>query len=151
MLNIQEIESLIKEKDIAIVGNTISAGNQTFYVFIKTILDANQKQTPSSYLLNTISQSLKEQGATIYFIQINEQTDDLDGSLRTCLFGYFPSLLRNSYLSIDNKKASVWIEPKVTLRGTVASIATISSATAACGAGRCTARRPVAISRGCAS
>ncbi|QDG74463.1 hypothetical protein FJ695_00435 [Labrenzia sp. PHM005] len=120
MPNIKELEDTLSSKGIELAGPIVvnNTDLDEYFVFVNSKLDKSRKRSPSSHTLNQISQMYKDSGATVSFVIVEGDRDNIDSSLKTMLFGRFPEMVRNSFASISNTKADVWIEPKRSLTET---------------------------------
>ena len=113
----REIETLLTENGVALAGPIVSnqEAQPTFMAFVKAKLHADGRREPSAFLLNQISAKALQTGIQLSFVLIDGERDDLDGSLKTMLFGKFPDFIRNSFSTFSGRTADIWIEPKQVL------------------------------------
>lgn len=110
----KELEALIAEKGVNLAGPIVSNQDEepTYLAFVKAKITTDGRREPSAFALNRISASALGLGIHVSFVLIDGGRDDLDGSVKTMLFGKFPDIIRNSFSTFAGKTADIWIEPK---------------------------------------
>lgn len=113
----EHLEALLDAKGITLAGPIVFSQDEhpTYFAFIKAKIDADGRREPTSFALNQLSTKALEEDIRVSFVLIDGERDDLDGSLKTMLFGKFPEAIRNSFSTFVGKTADVWIEPKQAL------------------------------------
>lgn len=119
MPDILILEQLLRARGLSLAGPIASSldGAGAHFVFVKATIEKDGRRTPSSFALNRISDEALRIGYKIAFVVVDGDRSDLDGSLKTMLFGKFSDKVRNSFAAFSKGKADVWIEPKRVLTG----------------------------------
>lgn len=112
-----DIVEKIKNQNIDIVGNLVKDVNEssTYYAFIQISRDKSCLQKPSNKKLNDISEYFQKEKIKLSFILVENDTDNIEASIKTSLFRFFPDLVRNVFIEPEKNGIIVWIEPKKTL------------------------------------
>lgn len=114
MPEITKLYEFLKDKHLPLVGPIISSRDDgdIYFAFITATFKKNGRREPSLVALDRISAEARNLGFDLSFVFVDGERHDIDGSLKTMLFGKFPEAVRNSFVSINNNKADVWIELK---------------------------------------
>lgn len=117
MSKILEITQNLEENGISLVGNLAQDATETntFYAFIEAKQGKDGKQEPSNYKLRKISESFAEGHVSILFIIVLDDRENIQASLKSALFRFFPEIVRNVFVSSEKKDFLVWVEPKKAL------------------------------------
>ncbi len=114
MSDMEQIVALLAEKDLPVVG-TIVANPSThngYFVPLRLTRQADGRKSPSGITLASARSRLMALGYGIDFILIDEETRDIEESLRASLLSSFPGEIRNSYFSPGDGHPQAWIEFK---------------------------------------
>ena len=114
MPNESDIVLLLRSEGIDIVGTIVADLSRTdhFYAFINVVRDRNNLQIPTNVELRRIKDNLASRGVVVEFVLLDSKERDEDAAIRATLLHNFPDSIRNSFASVDGKKATVWIDPK---------------------------------------
>lgn len=112
-----DVEAYLKDKGLVLLGPVVSSPNDDldFYAFVQIEYSADARQIPSAHRLNSISAEAADNEIKIHFVLVQGETEQLDRSLKTVLFGKYPNDIRNSFVALEGKDVDLWIEPKRTL------------------------------------
>jgi hypothetical protein len=115
-----ELEALLVKGGISLAGPIVSNQDEmpSYLAFVKAKFMPDGRREPSAFALNKITASALGLGIQVSFVLIDGERDDLDGSIKTMLFGKFPDAVRNSFSTFAGKTADIWIEPKQILDAT---------------------------------
>jgi hypothetical protein len=96
------------------VGEVVSNPStpRGYFVPIRLTRHADGGKSPSGRTLALARSSLAEFGYVIDFILIDEETQQVEESLRASLLSSFPDDVRNSFFSPGGKQPQAWIEFK---------------------------------------
>lgn len=83
-----------------------------YFVYISVARDAGGVQTPSNFKIKKVKDSFNSRGITLDFIISDEIADNIESGLRATLLVNHPDAVRNVFLSLDSRNASVWVDPK---------------------------------------
>jgi hypothetical protein len=114
MLDEREIDQFLRAHDLRGSGYIARDGSDGihFYVFIEVSRNSKNHQVPSNKKLDELREGLAVLGTRIEFILTDIKKQDIEKGVRASLLHTFGTLLRNSFLSTNGKKAHVWVEPK---------------------------------------
>jgi hypothetical protein len=93
----------------AIVPNPLVAGGYLVPITIRRDADA---QSPSRLELEKLQEDAAVLGYTVELLLTDENTRQIEEALRTSFLSSFSNIVRNTFLSIENNKAIIWIENK---------------------------------------
>lgn len=112
-----QISAELTSLGFKLVGEPIQDSSQEnrFHVFIEVSRDVKGSQDPSNFKINTQAKKFEQAGFEVAFVLIENEKEDIQASIRSILFRFYPDIVRNSFLSFEKELASVWIEPKKTL------------------------------------
>ena len=99
---------------IKLIGDLVQdASDRTkWYAFVQVERDKGRRQSPSNYKLRKIAESLEKRSLQVAFVLVENEQEDLQASIKTMLFRFFPGIVRNAFASFDRKGATIWVEPK---------------------------------------
>ena len=114
MTDLSFIEQLLTDKKIPLAGPVMQDHVETdrFVAFIFVSPSDDQKKGPSQLTLSGISAAAERRGIHLSFVLIDKKSEEFDGSIKALLFTRFQNLIRNSFTVVNNKHASIWVEPK---------------------------------------
>jgi len=114
MTDLSFIEQLLTDKRIPLAGPVMQDHVETdrFVAFIFASPSDDQKKGPSQLTLSGISAAAERRGIHLSFVLIDKKSEEFDGSIKALLFTRFQNLIRNSFTVVNNKHASIWVEPK---------------------------------------
>jgi hypothetical protein len=111
MTAIEQIERLAASLGLrlssAIVPNPLVAGG--YFVPITIRRDADT-QSPSRLELKRLRDDAAAHGYTVELFLIDENTRQMEEGLRASFLSSFPNIVRNTFLSIEDGRAIIWIE-----------------------------------------
>ncbi|MCC6597769.1 MAG: hypothetical protein IT559_03155 [Alphaproteobacteria bacterium] len=112
-----QITQKLGEAGVLLVGNLAQDATDTnkFYAFVETKQSKDGKQEPSNYKLRKISESFAEDHIFILFIIVQDDRENIQASLKSALFRFFPEIVRNVFVSSEKNDLYVWVEPKKVL------------------------------------
>lgn len=107
----------LTELGITVVGSIVedSDRSKSFFVRVAVSRDSDNLQRPSNRRLNELKASFASEGVRVEFLLHDLQGQDIEAGLRATLLYAFPNTVRNAFLSIQDRQAQVWIEPKHSL------------------------------------
>jgi hypothetical protein len=114
MTDLAQIAALLTEIDIPVAGTIVSNPStpNAYFVPLRLTRRADGRKSPSGRTLAGARSSLSELGYVVDFILIDEETRDIEESLRASLLSSFPDDVRNSFFSPGKKHPQAWIEFK---------------------------------------
>ena len=114
MTDLAPIAALLRENDLPVAGTIVSnpSAPNAYFAPLRLTRRADGRKSPSDRTLATVRSSLLELGYVVDFILVDEETRDIEESLRASLLSSFPDHIRNSFLSTDNRHPQAWIEFK---------------------------------------
>jgi hypothetical protein len=114
MTDAARIADLLAEKRLPVVGTIVSNPSTptAYYIPLRLTRRADGRKSPSGRALADARSSLLELGYEVDFILIDEETRNLEESLRASLLSSFPDDVRNSFCSADTGHPHAWIEFK---------------------------------------
>lgn len=121
MFDESHIASLLQAEGISLAGEPIkdSGVEGHFFVYVSTNRDSENRQIPSNRILNKARDMLAENGVHVEFLLTDAYAQDIEAGLRATLLHAFGDYVRNSFLSMNDGSANVWIEQKKTLEDEV--------------------------------
>lgn len=69
-------------------------------------------QVPSNFQLRKIIEFFENEGIFVQLVLVENGAEDIQASIKSMVFRYFPELIKNVSASFDNKGVIVWLEPK---------------------------------------
>jgi hypothetical protein len=111
------ILTVLANENIPVLGAVVrdSLENDHFFVYIPVRRNAEGHQEPSNRLLHRAREVLKDQGVGVEFILTDAHAQDVEAGVRATLLHAYGEEIRNVFLSMDKRKAVVWVEQKKTL------------------------------------
>lgn len=108
------ITSSLTEIGADTVGAIIqdSANENHFFVYVAIFRDQNNKQHPSNLQLNSARDVLGTHGLKVEFLLSDAISHDIEAGLRATIIHAFGGHVRNVFLSIESRKANIWLDPK---------------------------------------
>ena len=102
---------------ISLVGDLVQDASEEkkFYVFVRVTRNKFGFQRPSNYKLRKLSENFEKRNLQVAFIISGNEGEDIQSSVKTTLFRFFPEIVRNAFVSLDHESATVWVEPKKVL------------------------------------
>lgn len=99
---------------IGLVGDLVQDASEEnkFYAFVKVTRDKLGFQRPSNYKFRRLSEKFEKRNLYVAFIIVGSEGEDVQASVKTTLFRFFPENVRNAFVSLDHESATVWVEPK---------------------------------------
>lgn len=108
-----DVERVLVEHGVATTGLTVGdAASGLTFVFVKVHKDIENKQRPSNKKLSEVKDVLRLKGHKIEFVLIDAVARDLEAGLRATLLRAHGDDLRNVFLSVIGRRATLWIDPK---------------------------------------
>ena len=97
-----------------VVGDIVSSPStqNAYFVPLRLTRRADGGKSPSGRTLATVRSNLLNLGYLVDFILVDEETRDVEESLRASLLSSFPNNVRNSFLSLDQENLRAWIDFK---------------------------------------
>lgn len=116
MTDLSSIKRDLENLGFQVKGEVVGDPDNPKKLFATVLIsrDADGKQQPTKMRLNEARSYFEGREISLHFILYNSETSDLETGLRATLMLVFPSL-RNVFCSINDGRASVWIEPKTQL------------------------------------
>jgi hypothetical protein len=74
--------------------------------------DPNGRRHPSGEVLARIKREVGRVGASVEFLLLDKEQHEIEDGLRASLVSSYPKLIRNSYTTVIEGVAQVWIEKK---------------------------------------
>ncbi len=90
-----------------------------FVVFVDVQRDGENRQIPSNKLLNRVKEEISSEGTTLEFVLTDTAQQDIEAGFRASMLHSFGDFVRNAFLTVDGKKATAWIAPKVKIQADV--------------------------------
>lgn len=117
MSNENNISDELKASGISLVGDPVRDASEEnkFYAFVKITRNKLGFQRPSNYKLRQLSENFEKRNLQVGFIVVEDEGGDVQASIKTTLFRFFPEIVRNAFVAFDHKSATVWVEPKKVL------------------------------------
>lgn len=117
MTDLSSIKRDLENLGFQLKGEVIGDPDNPKKLFATILIsrDAEGKQQPTKLRLNEARSYFEGREISLHFILYDTATSDLETGLRATLMLVFPSL-RNVFCSINDGRASVWVEPKVQLK-----------------------------------
>jgi hypothetical protein len=84
----------------------------TYYILVPVSRDSKNRQQPSNLKLKEVGTELSKLNIEVIFLLTDDKARDIESGLRATLLHSFGSLVRNIYLSVNNKYVDVWIDHK---------------------------------------
>jgi hypothetical protein len=108
------ISASLAEVGLNTAGSIIedNASENHFFVYVSIIRDADNKQNPSNRQLRIAQELIATHGLTVEFLLSDVASHNIEGGLRATILHAFGGEIRNVFLSIDNRKAFIWLDPK---------------------------------------
>src|SRR3569833_3201065 len=108
------IKKILEDRLIPVSGSVARDGisQNRFYVFVPVSRNSENLQQPSNKLLHTIREELLQNGVEIEYILTDETNQDVEVSVRASILHSFGNIVRNSFLTNDERKATVWLDLK---------------------------------------
>ena len=108
------ISTSLAEVGVETAGSIIqdSANENHFFVYVSVIRDAENKQNPSNRQLRKAQELIEPQGLTVEFLLSDAGSHDIEAGLRATILHAFGGEIRNVFLSVDNRKAYIWLDQK---------------------------------------
>jgi len=102
---------------VNLVGKLVQDASEEnkFYAFVQVTRNKMGFQSPSNYKLRRLSESFAKQNIQLSFILVENGREDIQGTIKTTLFRFFPDIVRNAFISPEDQGVTVWVEPKKTL------------------------------------
>ncbi len=112
-----DISDELAASKIVLVGDLVRdlSEGKKFYAFVNVSRDKKGAQRPSNYKLRRLSESFEQKGWQVAFVLVENDREDVQGSVKTALFRFFPDIVRNAFVSYNDKSITVWVEPKKVL------------------------------------
>ena len=99
--NIEAVGDLVLDED-----------SRNVYAQIKITFGVDGTRKPTRKQLLSVQQKAAEQGYQLSFLLVSDAKTKFEELIRETLFLAFPDVLRNVFCSLNEKGATVWIEPK---------------------------------------
>jgi|HubBroStandDraft_1064217.scaffolds.fasta_scaffold36418_2 hypothetical protein len=114
MTDMERIAALLAERGLPIIGTIVSnpSSSNAYFIPLRLTRRADGRKSPSGLALAAARSSLLELGYVVDFILIDEETRNIEESLRASLLGTFPDDVRNSFYSPGEGQPQAWIEFK---------------------------------------
>lgn len=114
MINENELQRVLTEMGVPVSGAIVRnlEGDDSFRIFVEVARDSRDRQIPSNLQLNYAKDQIRQMGADIDFILKDATLRDAEAGLRATLLHSYSELLRNSFLTKDERRAFVWLVPK---------------------------------------
>ena len=114
MSDITDIKTLLAARSINISGSVARDGfdARRFYIFVEVTRNSENRQEPSNKILNEARDELFQLGFDIEYILTDGAHQDIETSVRASLLHSFGSSVRNSFVTVDAKRAIVWLDLK---------------------------------------
>ncbi|MDH4439335.1 MAG: hypothetical protein QE284_03020 [Rhizobium sp.] len=90
-----------------------------FVVFVAVERDGENRQVPSNKLLNRVKEEISSEGTILEFVLTDAVQQDIEAGFRASMLHSFGNVVRNAFLTVDGKKVSAWIAPKVAIEADV--------------------------------
>lgn len=108
------IADLLRGMDIPLGGSIVAIPNieNAFFIPVAVERAGDGTSKPSKKNLLDAKSKMQEYGFITEFLIVDENTQDLEHSLRSSLLVSYPNLVRNAFLSREGNSAEVWIDAK---------------------------------------
>jgi hypothetical protein len=113
-MRLEEVRSAVAAFHLPLAGEVLlnpSVDNGVL-VSIYVSRDAGGRRIPSGKTIAKLTEAILAVGATAEYLLIDETAQQLEEGVRASLINSFPSLVRNSYLTVTDGVAQVWVEKK---------------------------------------
>jgi hypothetical protein len=113
-MNLEEIRSLVAKFGLPLAGDVLinPAFPNGVLISIYITRDANGRRHPSGKILAQLTEAIAAAGGTAEYLLIDEKAQQLEEGVKASLLNSFPQLVRNSYVTVSDGVAQVWIEKK---------------------------------------
>lgn len=114
MTDVERVIELLSQMSLPVFGEIVSNPSTPRGYFVPLLLTkgTDGKKSPSGRTLALARSSLLQHEYAIDFILIDEESRQIEESLRASLLSSFPNDVRNSYFSSDEGHPQAWIEFK---------------------------------------
>lgn len=113
-MRLEEVRSIVEGFNLPLAGEVLlnPTVENGVLISIYSTRDPQGRRTPSGKVLAQLREAIAGAGATAEYLLIDEAAQQLEEGVKASLLNSFPSLVRNSYLSVSDGVAQVWIEKK---------------------------------------
>jgi len=114
MTDVARITALLEAQGLPVTGTIIASPSTPsgYFIPLRLTRRADGRKIPSGQTIAIARASLSDLGFSIDFILIDEESRDLEESLRASLLGTFPNDVRNSFFAAAKGGPQAWIEFK---------------------------------------
>lgn len=105
-------ELALENFNIAGIIERAAEKDSGYFVYISVARDANGVQTPSNFKIKKVKENFSERNIVLDFIISDEIANNIEAGLRATLLVNHQEIVRNAFLSLNSRSASVWIDPK---------------------------------------
>jgi hypothetical protein len=108
------IAASLAEVGVDTAGSIIedNVNENHYFVYVSVTRDAENKQSPSNRQLRKAQDLIEPQGLTVEFLLSDAASHNIEGGLRATILHAFGGEIRNVFLSVDNRKAFIWLDQK---------------------------------------
>lgn len=113
-MDLDEIRREIAKFNLPLAGSVVPSPTveNCVLVSIYTIRDDRGRRSPSGKTLSELRGVIASYGADVEYLLIDEALSELEDGCRTSLVNSFPDIVRNSYTTVLDGVANVWVEKK---------------------------------------
>lgn len=114
MISRVAIQEILNEHCIQLSGEPVQYGEQPnhIYLFVLIERDRANRQVPSNAKLKAAREAFLAKEVTVDFLLFDAAASDAEAGLRATLLHAFGNYVRNVFLTVERRAASVWIDPK---------------------------------------
>lgn len=116
-MDIESVRTAVATFDIPLAGDVLLNPRVENGVMIAVYItrDAHGRQSPSPKTLEAVRSALAQLGASSDFVLLDESAQQLEDSVKASLVKSYPHLIANSFVTVEDGVAQVWIDKKVEL------------------------------------
>lgn len=113
-MNLDQIRAEVLRFNLPLAGDVTlnPAVDAGVLVSIYISRDASGSRTPSGKTLSQLRDAITRHGGTVEYLLIDQTSHQVEDGVRASLINSFPHIVRNSYVTVTDGVASVWIEKK---------------------------------------
>ena len=113
-MRLEEVRSIVAGFNLPLAGEVLLNPTVENGVLVSVYVtrDSQGRRTPSGKLLADLRAALTAVGATPEYLLIDKASEQLEEGVRASLLNSFPAMVRNSYVTVSDGVAQVWIEKK---------------------------------------
>ena len=113
-MKIEDVRALVASFDLPPASEVLinPAVENGVLISLRVTRDSQGRRSPSGSTLAKVRNAVAAAGATAEYLLIDKTTQQIEDGIRASLVNSFPDVIRNSYLTISNEVANVWIDKK---------------------------------------